>query len=75
MTKYSNLTIGQIRNALSHMEKNYSFAMDAKAYGLATALKDKIDGLMIELVKRIRSEDQYTTEADVHYFESHSAGA
>ena len=69
MSKYSDLTIDQIRNSLTHMENSYGVAMDSGAYGLAGAIKDKIDGLWEELVGRIRAEDPYTTEADIRYFE------
>ena len=51
------------------MNKNYNLAVDQTAYGLADAIKDKIDGLWSELVNRIQSEDPCTTEADIRYFE------
>lgn len=54
MTKYSQLTTEQIRSALDHMEDNYWTAMEAEAFGLAQALRDKIDGLMVELRKRTK---------------------
>ena len=68
MSKYSDLTINQIRSALDSMELNYNLAMDANDYGLAGAFKSKIDLLMAELVLRL--VDPYTTEADVRYFET-----
>lgn len=68
MSKYDYLNIAQIRSALESLEASYSAAMDGEAYGLANAILDKIDGLNSELVGRL--EDQYTTEADVLYFES-----
>lgn len=68
MSKYDYLNIAQIRSALESLEASYSAAMDGEAYGLANAILDKIDGLNSELVGRL--EDQYTTEADVRYFES-----
>lgn len=69
MAKYNDLTIEQIRAALDHMEANYGFAMDCQAYGLAAALKDKIDGLMEALTSRIRAMDPYASEADIRFFE------
>ena len=69
MSNYSNLSLDQIRTALYDMEVNYSMAMDAESYGLASAFRSKIDRLMAELVLRILDEDPYTTEADVRYFE------
>ena len=69
MSRYSDLTIDELRHALDHMELNYGLAMDGQAYGLAEALKDKIDGLMGELIAKLQAEDPYTSEADVRYFE------
>lgn len=70
MHDYSNLSDDQIRDALTFLEENFSKAMDAEAFSLAQSLKDKINILFNELVKRIVAEDPYTTEADVRYFES-----
>ena len=63
------MTVDQIRIALSFIEENYTLALDAGAYGLAAALKDKRDLLWSELVRTIQAEDPYTTEADIRYFE------
>ncbi len=67
--RYADLSTDQIRHSLSYMNKNYNLAVDQTAYGLADAIKDKIDGLWYELVNRIQSEDPCTTEADIRYFE------
>lgn len=63
------MTIDQIRTALDHMESNYGLAMDAEDQGLAHAFYDKIVWLRNELIRAIRTEDPYTTEADIRYFE------
>lgn len=63
------LTIEQIRFALSQMETNYNLAMDQEAYGLADAFLSKIDRLREMLVTLIKIQDPYTTDADVRYFE------
>ena len=63
------LTIEQIRFALSQMELNYSLAMDSEAYGLANAFSSKIDRLREMLINLIQIQDQYTSEADARYFE------
>lgn len=63
------MTIEQIREALDHMESNYSMAMDFKAYSLADALSDKIYYLQEQLIKAIAASDPYTSEADVRCFE------
>jgi hypothetical protein len=64
-----NMTADEIRTALDYLETNYGLAMDGEAYGLASALKDKIDLLWTELVRVIQINDPYTTEADIRYFE------
>lgn len=63
------MSIDQIRSALTHMEANYSLAMDTESYSLANAFLDKIIFLQDELVRLVVAEDPYTTEADVRYFE------
>jgi hypothetical protein len=63
------LTIEQIRFALSQMELNYSLAIDSEAYGLANAFSSKIDRLREMLINLIQIQDQYTSEADARYFE------
>lgn len=63
------LTIEQIRFALSHMELNYSLAMDNEAFGLANAFLSKIDLLREMLFNLLKIQDPYTTEADIRYFE------
>ena len=70
MRKYEDLTIEQLRSGLDFMELNFGRAMDGKAYGLAQAFKEKIDGLFAELVIRIQATDPYTTEADIRFFEN-----
>ena len=69
MSRYSDLTVDQIRYSLSFMEKSYGIAMEAEAYGLANALMDKVEGLREALVSRIRAVDPYTSEADIRFFE------
>jgi len=69
MSRYSDLTVDQLRKALDHMELNYGVAMDAESYGLADAFLAKIDGLTEALSARLQADDPYTTEADVRYFE------
>ena len=63
------MTVDKIRTALDYMEQNYSLAMDHEDMGLAQAFYDKIMFLRDELVREIRAEDPYTTEADIRYFE------
>jgi hypothetical protein len=63
------MTVDQIRAALDYMESNYSLAMDHEDMGLAQAFYDKIKFLQGELIRTIRAEDPYTTEADIRYFE------
>ena len=63
------LTIEQIRFALSQMELNYNLAMDQEAFGLANAFLSKIDRLREMLVNLINIQDPYTTDADIRYFE------
>ena len=63
------LTIEQIRFALSQMELNYNLAMDQEAFGLADAFLSKIDRLREMLVNLINIQDPYTTDADIRYFE------
>lgn len=65
MSKYSNLTIDQLRAALDWNEMNYAIATDYKAHGLAAAIKDKIDGLMAELsdrTKQVPAEELITAD-------------
>lgn len=63
------MTVDQIRSALDFVEANYAAAMDSEAFGLATALHDKIMKLREMLVEAIIAADPYTTEADVRQFE------
>jgi hypothetical protein len=63
------LTIEQIRFALSQMELNYKLAMENESYGLANAFLSKIDRLREMLVNLINIQDPYTTESDIRYFE------
>jgi hypothetical protein len=69
MSNYTDLTIDQIRSSLDFMERNYSIAMDAEAYGLANAFLAKIERLRDQLIAVIRAEDPYASEADIRYFE------
>ena len=66
---YDNLTIDQIRSGMTALEESYSIAMDAGAYGLAAALKDKRDSAWKALVAKVQAQDPYTTEADIRYFD------
>ena len=63
------MTINQIRTALDELESNYSMAMDFQAYPLANHLLKQIDALREELVRQIQTEDPYTSEADIRFFE------
>lgn len=66
---HTNLTVDQIRDVLTWLERNYSLAMDGEAYGLANAILAKIDRLKEALVAKIMAEDPHTTEADIRCFE------
>jgi len=68
MSKYTKLTIEQIRFALNCIEENYSMAIDSKEYGLAEAFMDQILGLRSALAAKLIT-NRYTTDADVCYFE------
>ena len=39
------MTVDQLRDLLTYLEENYSLAYDGEAYGLADALRDKINGV------------------------------
>jgi primosomal protein N'' len=65
------MKIDQIRTALDELESNYDMAMNFRAYPLANHLLKQIDALREELVRQIQTEDPYTTEADIRYFEAH----
>jgi primosomal protein N'' len=65
------MKIDQIRTALDELESNYDMAMNFRAYPLANHLLKQIDVLREELVRQIQTEDPYTTEADIRYFEAH----
>lgn len=67
--KLDHLTIDQVRSGLDFVEKSYQKAMDGGAFSLAEKLWDQREALWIELVGRIQSQDPYTTEADIRYFE------
>lgn len=67
------LTIEQIRFALSQLETNYNLAMDSEEFGLANAFLSKIDRLREMLITLIKIQDPYTTDADIRYFEQHGA--
>ena len=66
---YNKLTLEQVRDAISWMQRNYDTAMVSGEQSLANAIYDKMEGLKIELIGRITAEDPYTTAADVRYFE------
>lgn len=68
-TYYSHLTVEQMRDVLTYLEHNYNLAMEGQASGLAWAIWCKINTIKDELTAKIMSEDPYTTEADVRYFE------
>jgi hypothetical protein len=69
MMKGKPMTINQIREELEMLESNYAMAMDFKAYPLADHLLPQIHALQDKLIELICSEDPYTTEADVRFFE------
>jgi hypothetical protein len=69
MTKYADLTIDQIRDAIKSMIRNSKLAFAANDFGLSRALDAKAKGLWAEFVMRIQNEDPWTTEADIRYFE------
>lgn len=65
MSKYNDLTIEQLRLSLDFMERNYSMVMEQEFYGLAGALKVKIDDLMAELrarTKQVPAEELITAD-------------
>lgn len=64
-----NMTIEQLRELLTYLEENYSSAYEGEAYGLADALRDKINSVWKFLLMKIQADDPYATEADVRYFE------
>ena len=69
MTKYADLTIDQIRDAIKAMLHNSKLALAANDFGLSRAFRDKAKSLWTELVMRIQNEDPWTTEADIRHFE------
>ena len=70
--------INTIRKALTEIEAAYGTVLDIQVAepdneeiaGRAVALLKAHEQLMDLLVRTIRSEDPYTTEADIRYFES-----
>jgi hypothetical protein len=64
-------TLDQVRDGLDWLQRNYESLMEHGEYDMANMISKKIDEYQIELIGRITSEDPYTTEADVRYFESH----
>jgi primosomal protein N'' len=74
MMKGNEMNINQIRTTLDELESNYDMAMKFSAYPLADHLLKQIDVLREELVRQIQTEDPYTTEADIHYFEWQNDG-
>lgn len=69
MTKYADLTIDQIRDAIKAMLHNAKLALAANDFGLSNVFDNKAKSLWAEFVMRIQNEDPWTTEADIRYFE------
>ena len=64
------LTLDQVRDGLDWLQTNYESLMSHGEQGMAQMLLAKIEAYQIELIGRITSEDPYTCEADVRYFEN-----
>jgi hypothetical protein len=69
MTKYADLTIDQIRDAIKAMLHNSKLTFAANDFSLSRAFNDKAKSLWSELVMRLQNEDPWTTEADIRHFE------
>jgi predicted secreted hydrolase len=63
------LTLDDLRKGLEWLERNYASLMAHGEYSMADMLSVKIDAYQDAIVARICSEDPYTTESDVRYFE------
>jgi hypothetical protein len=50
------MTVDQLRDLLTYLEENYSLAYDGEAYGLANALRDKINGVFKVLVLKLNED-------------------
>ena len=63
------LTLVEMRKGLEWLEANYASLMGHGEFDMAQMLSAKIDSYQDAIVARICSEDPYTTESDVRYFE------
>jgi len=63
------LTLDEMRRGLEWLEANYASLMAHGEYGMADMISGNIDLYQDAIVARICSEDPYTTESDVRYFE------
>lgn len=70
----NDMTVEQIRTALTHMEHNYDLAISAHEYGLANAFHAKIDWLWSELIRLVKAEDPDINEADITFFGGSKGG-
>jgi hypothetical protein len=50
------MTVDQLRGLLTYLEENYSLAFDGEAYGLADALRDKINGVFKFLLLKLNAD-------------------
>jgi hypothetical protein len=50
------MTVDQLRDLLTYLEENYSLAFDGEAYGLADALRDKINGVYKFLLLKLNAD-------------------
>ena len=63
-------TAETIRKEMTEAEQCFAAAIEFEQYGRAFELKLQIEDLFAELVGVIQSEDPYTSEADIRYFEN-----
>ena len=70
----NDMTVDQIRTALTHMEHNYDLAISAHEYGLANAFHAKIDWLWSELIRLVKAENPDINEADITFFGGSKGG-
>ena len=50
------MTVDQLRDLLTYLEENYSLAYDGGAFGLADALRDKINGVFKFLLLKLNED-------------------
>ena len=50
------MTGDQLRDLLTYLEENYSLAYDGGAFGLADALRDKINGVFKFLLLKLNAD-------------------